>query len=63
MQKKSETHLLEEISLKLDILILINSISGKEGKEAKKILNNFAKTSKLSKREIERITGIDRHNF
>lgn len=55
--------LLEGISSKLDTLILINSINGKEDKEVKKILKNFSKNSSLSKREIEKITNIDRRKF
>jgi len=61
MTGKSEKKLLEEISQKLDLLILITSLGGKSKGEQKKILKNYK--GPLSKRELERITGIDRHEF
>ncbi len=60
-KEKSEKDLLEEISSKLDILILLISLQRKDKKQQKKILNNYK--GPLSKRDIERITGIDRHGF
>lgn len=53
--------LLEEISNKLDLLILACSLQGKNNKDQNKILKNY--TGPLSKRELERVTGIDRHKF
>lgn len=60
-KEKTERHLLEEISSKLDVLILVNSLQGKSKEEQKRILSTY--NGSLSKREIERITGIDRHEF
>lgn len=56
---KSERELLEEINNKLDQLILVFSMRHANKVERKIISEN----SKLSKREIERITGIDRKSF
>lgn len=60
-QKKSEKELLAEINDKLDVLILVCSLQGKNKDEKIKILKNYR--GPLSKRELERITGIDRHEF
>ena len=57
----SEKEILQEINYKLDILILVTSLNGKSREEQKKILENYK--GPLSKRELERITGIDRHEF
>jgi len=59
--EKTEKQLLEEINSKLDILILINSLQAKSKEEQKRILTAYR--GPLSKRELERITGIDRHGF
>ncbi len=56
------TNLLKEIIKKLDLLILITALQGKTEKDKIKILKSIKK-SELSKRDIERITGIDRHKF
>jgi hypothetical protein len=61
VKKKEDNKILEEINEKLDILILITSLSGKDKTEQKKILKNYG--GSLSKRELERVTGIDRHEF
>lgn len=53
--------LLQGINDKLDVLILLMSLQGKDKKEQIKILKNCS--LKLSKREIEKITRIDRHDF
>ena len=58
---KSDNELLQEINEKLDLLILLTSLNGKTKEEQKKILKNYK--GPLSKRELERITGIDRHEF
>lgn len=58
-KEKSEKELLEEISGKLDKLVLITSMKNATKSERKII----AKNSKFSKREIERLAGIDRHEF
>lgn len=60
-QNKNEKELLTEINDKLEILILICSLQGKDKAEKIKILKNYR--GPLSKRELERITGIDRHEF
>jgi hypothetical protein len=59
--EKSEKEILQEISKKLDLLILITSLSSKSEKEQKNILKNY--NGSFSKRDLERITGIDRHAF
>ena len=53
--------ILKEIKEKLDLLILVTSLNGKTKDEQKKILKNYK--GSLSKRELERITGIDRRDF
>jgi len=60
MTEKTEK-LLEDINNKLDILILIFSLNGKDKNSQIKILKGYR--GPLSKRELERITGIDRHDF
>ena len=59
--EKSEKDILEEINNKLDILVLVMSLQNKNKDEQKKIMKNY--NGSLSKRELERITGIDRHEF
>jgi len=59
-KEKNEKEILQEISAKLDLLILISSLTGKD-KDEQKILKNYE--GPLSKRELERVTGIDRHEF
>lgn len=59
--EKTEKNLLVEINNKMDLLILILSLQDKEMKDQIKILKNY--NGDLSKRELERITGIDRHLF
>lgn len=63
MAKKelSERDILQEISEKIDLLILIASLQGKSKEEQKKILKNYE--GPLSKRDLERITNINRHEF
>jgi len=63
MKEKNERELLEEINEKMTYLILINSIQGKNEKDKIKFLKSYSKKSGLSKREVENITGIDRHKF
>lgn len=58
---KNEEKILEEISKKIDLLILITSLGGKSKEEQKKILRKYK--GPFGKRELERITGIDRHDF
>ena len=58
---RTEKEILEEINQKLDLLILIQSLQGKEKGEQSKILKNYK--GDLSKRELGRITGIDRRDF
>ncbi|MEN7982357.1 MAG: hypothetical protein ABFQ65_02835 [Nanoarchaeota archaeon] len=60
-KEKSERELLEEINSKLGILILVSSLNGKSKEDQKKILKNYS--GPLSKRELERITGVDRREF
>ncbi len=60
-KEKSEKELLEEMNNKLELLILVTSLNGKTKEDQKKILRNY--TGSLSKRELERITGIDRRDF
>ncbi len=60
-KQKTEKEILEEISEKIDLLILITSLSGKHKSEQKKILAGYK--GPFGKRELERITGIDRHDF
>ncbi|MDO8622903.1 MAG: hypothetical protein Q7R52_01550 [archaeon] len=60
-KQKTDNELLQEINEKLDLLILVISLNGKDKEEQKKILKNYA--GPLSKRELERATGIDRHEF
>lgn len=60
-KQKSDNEILQEINNKLDLLILVNSLNGKDKEEQKKILKNYE--GPLSKRELEKITGIDRHEF
>jgi len=59
--QKTELKILQEISEKLDLLILITSLNGKSKEEQKKILKNYK--GPFGKRELERITGINRHGF
>jgi len=60
-KQKTDNELLQEINEKLDLLILVTSLNGKEKEEQKKILKNYI--GPLSKRELERVTCIDRHEF
>jgi hypothetical protein len=60
MSQKVEK-ILTEMNSKLDLLILVTSLNGKSKDEQKKILKNY--NGSLSKRELERVTGIDRHEF
>ena len=45
----------------MDLLILVSSISGKDKKDQIKILKFY--DGPLSKRDLEKLTGIDRHEF
>lgn len=56
-----EKHILAQIDSKLDVLILLIALQGKTDEEKVKILKKI--DSPLSKREIQKITGIDRHKF
>ena len=60
-KEKNERKLLEEINERLETLVLLISLQGKDKKDQKKILEKY--TGIMSKRELERITGIDRHDF
>ncbi|MBS3104189.1 hypothetical protein J4222_04460 [Candidatus Woesearchaeota archaeon] len=58
---KTEVEFLDSIDKKMDLLILMVSLSGKDKKEQTKILKSYK--GPFSKRELEKITGIDRHEF
>jgi hypothetical protein len=58
---KTEIELLKSIEQKIEVLILVTSLSGKNKKEQIKILKFYE--GPLSKRDLEKITGIDRHEF
>ncbi|GEM_PF-2762094 len=58
---KNYKELLTETNNKLDILILLSAIQGNSKNIKIKILKNY--NGSISKRELERITGIDRHEF
>ena len=58
---RTEKEILEEINKKLDMLIFLQSLQGKDKNQQANILKNYK--GDLSKRELERITGIDRHLF
>ena len=58
---RTENEILEEINKKLDMLILLQSLQGKDKNQQANILKNYK--GDLSKRELERITNIDRHLF
>ena len=60
-KERTDAEILESIEQKMDLLVLITSLSGKDKKEQIKILKSYK--GPLSKRELERITGIDRHEF
>jgi len=60
-KQKTDNDLLNEINSKLDLLVLVTSLNGKDKKEQKRILKNYE--GSVSKRDLERITGIDRHGF
>lgn len=60
-EENNKEKILKEINQKLDLLILVTSLSGKDKEEQKRILKNY--NGPLSKRELEKITGIDRHRF
>lgn len=60
-KEKTEKELLQEINEKLDLLILVTSLHGKDSKGQIGILKKY--NGPLSKRELEKITGIDRHVF
>ena len=60
-KEKNEKDLLEEINNKLEILILVSSLQGNDKDQKIKILKNYC--GKLSKRELEKITGFDRRGF
>ena len=61
MAIRSELGVLKEISKKLDLLTLVFSLNGKGKKEQIRILKFYSKL--YSKRELERMTGMDRHEF
>jgi len=61
VKEKSDNELLKEISEKIDLLILATSLNGKSKEDQKKILKKYG--GPLSKRELERVIGIDRHEF
>lgn len=60
-KEKDEKGLLKIIIEKLNLLILITSLQGKSKEEKIKILKNNADS--FSKRELEKISGVDRHEF
>lgn len=62
MSSDLNTKILHEISKKLDTLILLTTLQGKTEKEKIKILKSMSKSG-VSKRELEKATGIDRHKF
>ncbi len=61
VKQKTDNEFLKEINEKLDLLILIISLNGRDKEEQKKILKSYV--GPLSKRELGRITGLDRHEF
>ena len=60
-KENAEKDLLVEISRKLDVLILATSLNGKDKKDQIKFLKSYK--GPLSKSELQRVTGIDRHEF
>ena len=62
MSEETKLKYLEQINKKMDLLILLTSLQGQSEKEKIRILKNVKK-SEFSKRELEKITGIDRHKF
>lgn len=58
---KTEKELLQDVNNKLDLLIVVTSLNGRSKDEQKRILKNYE--GPLSKRDLEKITGIDRHEF
>jgi len=61
IKKRTEIEVLESIETKIELLILVSSLSGKNKKEQIKILKSY--DGNLSKRELERVSGVDRHEF
>jgi len=59
--RKTEIELLEQINSRLEVLILVCSLQGKDKEERIKVLKSYR--GPLSKRELERIAGINRHEF
>lgn len=60
-EQKSERELLEEINDKLERLLLISALSGLDADGKKRFLKNYK--GNLSKRELEKLTGLNRHDF
>ena len=58
---RTEKEILEEINSKLDLLMLLQSLQGKDKEEQVKTLKKYE--GNLSKREISRITGVNRNLF
>lgn len=56
-----EIDILKEISEKLDVIILLLSLQGKDESDKIKILKNYP--GPLNKRKLQRITGMDRRDF
>ena len=55
---RTEKKILEEINSKLALLVLLQSLQGKDKEEQVKILKKYR--GNLSKRELGRITGVNR---
>ena len=60
-KEKTEKELLGEMNQKLDLLVIVTALNGKEKKEQIKILRTYK--GPFSKRDLEKITGVDRHEF
>ncbi len=59
--EKEQLDTLKEISKKLDQMLLLFAIQGREKEDQLKILKNYQ--DQFSKREIQRLTGIDRRDL
>lgn len=60
-KQRLEIEVLESIENKIGLLVLITSLNGKSEEDQIKILKSYS--GPLSKRELEKITGIGRSKF
>lgn len=58
---KSEIMLLEEINDKLEKLLIVSALAGMDKGAKIRFLKNY--DGELSKRDLEKLTGIDRNSF